>query len=135
MDREACGRLIVSAGLPLPPKSSCFFCSAMQKGEIRELAAEDPTLYAIALEMERLYRAGPHFRGDSLYTVTAKHRQTKERVTETLQAVDVPDARRQFREAYDDTARPHRYTISVSQAVVGLGRHFTWRDAGQLPIL
>lgn len=35
--RLDCVREISAAGLPVPPKSSCFFCPNMTKGEIREL--------------------------------------------------------------------------------------------------
>jgi hypothetical protein len=40
----------------------------------------------------------------------------------------VAAARTVFRALFDDSAKPYKYTLSVSQAVVGLGRHFTWRD-------
>ena len=126
MDRKACGQTIVDAGLPLPPKSSCFICSAMTRPEIIQLAAEDPWQHALALEVERLYRAGRHFRGDNTFIARGKHRLTGEKEEVTLEAFDVADARAQFRHMFDDEARPFKYDVSVSQAVVGLGRHFTW---------
>jgi hypothetical protein len=36
-DREACIARIVAAGLPVPPKSSCFICAAMKPDEVRAL--------------------------------------------------------------------------------------------------
>lgn len=39
-DREECKRRIIAAGLPLPPKSSCFFCPNMSPDEVRDLPAE-----------------------------------------------------------------------------------------------
>jgi hypothetical protein len=36
-DRERCKKEIRAAGLPVPPKSSCFFCPAMKPQEIDEL--------------------------------------------------------------------------------------------------
>src|SRR6516162_8167581 len=36
-DRERCKEEIRAAGLPVPPKSSCFFCPAMKPQEIEEL--------------------------------------------------------------------------------------------------
>lgn len=128
MDRDACGRTIVNAGLPLPPKSACFFCPAMRAEEIQLLAQEEPVLLALALEMERIYRKGKHFRGDNVFTVTGKHRITGERYDLVVEANDPADAREQFRAFYDDTARPYRYTLMVSQAVVGLGRSFAWKN-------
>lgn len=38
--REECERQILSAGLPVPPKSSCFYCPNMGKNEIRTLSEE-----------------------------------------------------------------------------------------------
>lgn len=35
-DREECKRQIRAAGLPVPPKSACFFCPATQKEELHE---------------------------------------------------------------------------------------------------
>lgn len=40
------------AGISLPPKSACFFCPAMRKPEIIQLANEHPDLMDRALQME-----------------------------------------------------------------------------------
>lgn len=53
IDRQGCIDIITAAGLPLPPKSSCFFCPAMKKPEILELAEKNPELFARAVAMER----------------------------------------------------------------------------------
>ena len=37
-DRVRCMDEIVRAGLPVPPKSSCFFCPAMKPAEVRQLS-------------------------------------------------------------------------------------------------
>ncbi len=39
-DRKGCKEAILAAGLCLPPKSSCFFCPNMKKGEILSLPHE-----------------------------------------------------------------------------------------------
>lgn len=57
IDRDACVEIIAAAGLPVPPKSSCFFCPSMRKHEILSLKDNHPDLYERALEMER--RAAP----------------------------------------------------------------------------
>jgi hypothetical protein len=135
LDRAACGRIITAAGLPLPPKSACFFCPSMKPAEIDTLADDHPDYFRLALEMERLYRGGKHFRGDGLYTVRAKHKVTGEKHEVTFKGVSEADARDQFRRAYDDTAKPYRYAVSVSQSVVGLGRHHTWAGRVTLPVV
>jgi hypothetical protein len=50
--REECIRAIRRAGLPVPPKSACFFCPSSSKHEVRRLAREYPDLMARALLME-----------------------------------------------------------------------------------
>jgi hypothetical protein len=50
--RQDCIEIIELAGLPVPPKSSCYFCTAMKEPEIRELRATEPALYKRALSLE-----------------------------------------------------------------------------------
>ena len=51
--REDCLAAIQRAGLPLPPKSACFFCPSSTKAEVRTLSREHPELAARAVAMER----------------------------------------------------------------------------------
>jgi hypothetical protein len=53
LDRERCQEVITSVGLPVPPKSACFFCPASKKAEILWLAEEHPDLLERALQLER----------------------------------------------------------------------------------
>lgn len=53
-DRADCQRVILSTGLPLPPKSSCFFCPARKKREIDQLVINHPDLVERAIRMERV---------------------------------------------------------------------------------
>ena len=48
-DREECKRQIAKAGLPIPPKSSCFFCTAMKPAEVAPLP-QDKLKRIVALE-------------------------------------------------------------------------------------
>lgn len=50
--REECIAAITAAGLPVPPKSSCFFCPASRRQEVLELATDHPDLFARAVAME-----------------------------------------------------------------------------------
>ena len=47
-----CENLIKSAGLPLPPKSSCFFCPNRKLSEVIELKEKHPDLYERAVFLE-----------------------------------------------------------------------------------
>jgi hypothetical protein len=127
IDRAGCGRIITAAGLPLPPKSACFFCPAMKLIEIEQLKSSDPELYALAIEMERMYRAGRHFRGADLWTVSGSHRITGEKIKYETNADDAATARLNVRSVLKDV-RPYQWALSVSQAVPGLGRSFAWGD-------
>ena len=51
-DREACRKAILEEGLPLPGKSSCFFCPSMKREEVLALRREHPDLLARALAIE-----------------------------------------------------------------------------------
>jgi hypothetical protein len=50
--RDECVAAIRREGLPLPGKSSCFYCPNSKKWEIKSLAKKHPDLMARALEME-----------------------------------------------------------------------------------
>jgi hypothetical protein len=51
--QDQCESVIVDAGLPIPPKSACFFCPAMRKVEVLALAKDHPDLFQRAVDMER----------------------------------------------------------------------------------
>lgn len=51
--REDCIKVIQDAGLPLPGKSSCFFCPSMKKQEIKELRKNHPELFERATALEK----------------------------------------------------------------------------------
>lgn len=52
MDRMGCVKEIIDAGLPVPPKSSCFFCPSMHKQEVQDLKKSNPDLLDAAKKME-----------------------------------------------------------------------------------
>ena len=114
--------------VPMPGKTACFFCSAMREIEIRRLAVVDPDYHTLALEMENLYRGGHHYRGDDYWTVKATHKDTGEVIAYDCVVETAADARHEFRTAYDDTKRPHKYKLRAYPAVPGLGRSYAWKD-------
>lgn len=62
-DRAACIEAIKRGGLTVPPKSSCFYCPAMRKTEIVQLATQHPDLHARALAMEKNATAAHSVKG------------------------------------------------------------------------
>lgn len=65
MDRAACIAAIIEEGLPVPVKSSCFFCPASQKWELFWLAGTHPELFMRALRIEHTAMLGKHSRWGS----------------------------------------------------------------------
>ena len=57
-DREECIRRIQAAGLPVPPKSACFFCPSTKPWELLDLAIRHPDLAFRIVQMEM--GAGPN---------------------------------------------------------------------------
>lgn len=51
--QDDCIAAIRGHGLKVPPKSACFFCPAMRKVEVIQLAKESPELFARAVAIER----------------------------------------------------------------------------------
>jgi hypothetical protein len=52
MDRSACQRLIAEAGLPVPGKSSCFFCPFHRPQMWAEMRRDEPELFFKAADLE-----------------------------------------------------------------------------------
>lgn len=52
-DRDRCKEIITEAGLPVPPKSACFFCPASKRQEIVWLQLHHPDLLQRALVIEK----------------------------------------------------------------------------------
>ena len=55
--RNDCENVIREAGLPVPPKSACWFCPFHGREAWRHLKRETPDLFAKAGELERIYQA------------------------------------------------------------------------------
>lgn len=51
-DRIECKRQILAAGLPVPPKSACFFCPATKPAELTALVHDHPDLCDRIIAME-----------------------------------------------------------------------------------
>lgn len=58
IDRTGCEHIIRQHGLPVPPKSGCFFCPHQRVGQIRELRTRHKGLFDRALALERRANEG-----------------------------------------------------------------------------
>lgn len=54
LDRSACMRVIADAGLPVPPKSSCFFCPFHRPQVWAEMRRDEPDLFERSAQLEDL---------------------------------------------------------------------------------
>lgn len=53
LSRRDCMALITSAGLPVPPKSACWFCPYKRKAEWQEMRRTKPELFDKAVALEK----------------------------------------------------------------------------------
>lgn len=56
LTRADCARVIAEAGLPVPPKSACWFCPYHRAAEWQRMRSEDPERFAEVVTIERLLR-------------------------------------------------------------------------------
>jgi hypothetical protein len=54
LDRAACVQIIRQAGLPVPPKSSCWFCPFHSMQTWQAMRQQQPALFAKAVALERM---------------------------------------------------------------------------------
>ena len=52
LSRGDCARIIADAGLPVPPKSSCYFCPYHRPSTWAEMRRDRPELFEAAAEIE-----------------------------------------------------------------------------------
>lgn len=68
LNRNQCLRIIESAGLPIPPKSSCFFCPYHKQGEWIDMKRDTPELFKRACDVEtQINRKRTALNRDGLY--------------------------------------------------------------------
>ncbi len=53
ISRAECLRIVQEAGLPHPPKSSCYFCPLQRRSQWQRLAADFPEQFERAVDLER----------------------------------------------------------------------------------
>lgn len=76
LDRSACAQIIADAGLPVPPKSSCFFCPFHKATVWADMARDEPELFAKSAHLEdtlNVRRSGLPCPGAGKYPAEAAH--------------------------------------------------------------
>lgn len=72
MTREDCVNLIKNAGLPIPPKSSCWFCPFHKLSEWQEMRENHPQIYAKAVALEQEFAKKRQRLGKDAVFLTSK---------------------------------------------------------------
>jgi 3'-phosphoadenosine 5'-phosphosulfate sulfotransferase (PAPS reductase)/FAD synthetase len=89
--RRDCMRIIADAGLPVPPKSSCWFCPFHGREDWRRLKREQPEQFAKAVELEHMLNERRVTLGrDRIYLHTSL--QPLERAVGDQMAMDFPES-------------------------------------------
>jgi hypothetical protein len=85
LSRQDCMNIIGWAGLPVPPKSSCYFCPFHDKRAWRTMLRDEPELFAKSVELERFINARRARLGRDQVWLTAEGKPLDEAITETGQ--------------------------------------------------
>lgn len=96
MTRQDCINVITRAGLPVPPKSSCWFCPYHRLSTWREMRDKEPRQFAKAVALEALLTAR---------IKTLPHRSPKALPAEQ-DAVFLTDKRKPLDKAVGDASQP-----------------------------
>lgn len=85
--KEDCIQVIVNAGLPIPPKSSCWFCPYKKKTEWLDMYINEPDLFKKAVDLENTLQAKYDFATVTLSSTGLKLPELIEQVNK----IDIDD--------------------------------------------
>lgn len=88
LDRAACAQIIRKAGLPVPPKSSCYFCPFHKLSVFQEMRRDRPALFDEAAAVERIISEKQTAIGKSPLFLTRYGRPLPEAVTVAQDPLD-----------------------------------------------
>ena len=82
LDRSACSQLIADAGLPVPPKSSCWFCPFLRPATWAEKRRDEPEMFERAAQLEDTLNLRRDKLGKDHVYLTRFARPLREAITE-----------------------------------------------------
>jgi hypothetical protein len=86
--RDDCMAIIESAGLPVPPKSSCFFCPFHKKQVWSELRRDHPDLFQKAQDLEDYMNVRNKERGRNPVYLTRSKKRLSDAIGEAQNELD-----------------------------------------------
>lgn len=87
INRSDCEQIIRGVGLPVPPKSACFFCPFHRPSEWQRLAIEEPGLFAQSVKLERTLNERRETRGQDPVWLTRFNKPLDEVVNDSQLAL------------------------------------------------
>lgn len=101
--REQCKQIIQDAGLPVPPKSSCFFCPFKSRSEWRAMPQAQPDLFVKAIALENIITRKKIEKGKKLFMLADSKRPLTHIVglDESLQACQSDNDREEIQYNFD----------------------------------
>lgn len=91
LSRHHCEAIIAEAGLPVPPKSACWFCPHHKVREWRQMAIKTPELFAKACAVEELINAKYKDTGDTYHLHRSKRPLSEVVATSTADMFEAED--------------------------------------------
>lgn len=94
LTRADCEQVIAKAGLPVPPKSSCFFCPFHSRHTWAKLRRDEPVLFRRAQEIEDTVNEKRRSNGKTPMYLTKTGKRLSDAVTQaqdTLPGLDGPE--------------------------------------------
>lgn len=87
LDRDDCKQIIADAGLPVPPRSACFFCPFRGMKSWNDLYENDPDLFERSVELEKTINKKRFMLGKDEVFLTSKGKSLPEAIGEYRQNV------------------------------------------------
>lgn len=92
LDRSACMGVIADAGLPVPPKSSCFFCPFHRPQTWAEMRRDEPELFTKSAHLEALLNDRRRALGKDPVYLTRFNKPLAEAIPEAQDMLPIFDA-------------------------------------------
>lgn len=89
LNRDRCMSTIAAAGLPVPPKSSCYFCPFHRPATWQNMARDEPVLFGKSVALERTLNERRAMLGKDRMFLTRFGRPLDEVMDDSQQAFDL----------------------------------------------
>ena len=92
ISRSRCKTIIADAGLPVPPKSSCYFCPFHRVNTWREMRRDEPELFEKSVDLERKINEKRTMLGMDHVWLSDRLRPLDEAITEAQEPLEFQES-------------------------------------------